>query len=138
MDITEVTISFTFLDLWFYCLCPSSDSETYKGAGSQLRMTATLLYPIFRVPCDLLSAVNMARLLQCYRLIKKQMFMLRSYKLSLPVFIVNIMMLVVILILAIILKPNVDKTGSMFLKIFQLHLCVLKISVRLDYRLLSG
>ena len=138
MSITEATISFTFPDLWFYCLYPSSDSETYKRAGSQLRMTATLICPIFRVPFDLFSVVDMARLMQCYRLTKKQMFMLWSHQLSLPVFIVTTMMLVVILILTIILKPNVDKTGSVFFKIFLIHLCVLKISPRLDYRLLSG
>ena len=66
-------------------------------------MTATLLCPIFRVPCDLLSVVDMSRLMQCYRLIKEQIFMLRSHKLSLPAFIVTIMMLVVILLLEIIL-----------------------------------
>jgi len=103
MDNTDGTISFTFLDLWFYWLYPSSYSETHKGADSQLRMIVTLLCPILLVPCGLLSVAVMARLMQCYRLIKKQMFILRFHQLSLLVFIVTIMILVVILILAIIL-----------------------------------
>ena len=48
--------------------------------GSRLRMTATFPCPIFRVSCDLLSVAVMARLMQFYGLIKKQMFMLRSHQ----------------------------------------------------------
>ena len=59
---------FNFLHLWIYCLYPSSYSETYKWAGSQLRMTATLTCPTFRVTCDLLTVSVMARLMQLYRL----------------------------------------------------------------------
>ena len=131
---------FTFLDLWIYCLYPSSYSETYKRVGSRLRMTATLPCPIFRVPCDLLSVAVMARLMQHYRLIKKQMFILRSHQ----TLIASVYRHYydpgnnTDLVTIIFMRPDVDKTGSAFFKIFLLRLFVLKISLRLDYRLLSG
>jgi hypothetical protein len=131
---------FNFLDLWIYCLYPSCYSETYKWAGSQLRMTATLTFPTFRVPCYLLLVAVMARLMQLYRLFKKEMFILRFYRTLIACVYLhyydtgNSTDLVRIMFM----RPDVDKTGSVFFKIFLLRLCVLKISLRLDYWLLSG
>jgi hypothetical protein len=79
-------------------------------------MAATLTCPIFRVPCYLLSVAVMARLLHRYRLFKKEMFILRSH---------HTLIACVYrhyydtgnstdLVRIIFIRPDVDKTGSVF------------------------
>jgi hypothetical protein len=79
-------------------------------------MTATSPCPIFRVPCDLPSVAVMARLIQLYRLFKKEMFILRAHHtlISSVYRHYNVTGNSTDLVRIIVMLPDVDKTGLVF------------------------